>query len=184
MAYSFQDRLSEWTTYAGLAVGALAAVVPQVVPVGPWSEAWMAGQLFLSAALVLLPQTAGTTAVENDGLQLLKALADHVPPQYASALTPFMTVLSAAVMKPKPVIVAPVAPPAPTPAPIAPVAPITAPSNWAPAPVAPTAASWLAPVPPPAAPAVVEQLPIPGAPVVAVDPAVLAQVQASQNLHS
>lgn len=172
MAYSFQDRLSEWTTYAGLMVGALAAVVPQVVPVGPWSEAWMAGQLFLSAALVLLPQTAGTTAVENDGLTLLKALAAHVPPQYASALTPFMTVLSAAVMKPVTVI-----PPALTPAPIVQSVPVVA------VPVVPPVTT--APPTTTPAPAMVEQLPIPGAPAaMAVDPAVLAQVQAAAQLHS
>jgi hypothetical protein len=180
MAYNFQERLSEWTTYAGVIVGALAAVVPQVVPVGPWSEAWMAGQLFVSAALVLLPQTAGTTAVENDGLQLLKALADHVPPQYSSALTPFMTVLSAAVMKPKPVTLPPVqvTPPASTPAPVAPLP--MAPVPVVPVITAPPATPWPATT---LAPAVVEQLPIPGGPVV-VDPAVLAQVQAAQQLHS
>ena len=114
MAYKISDRAQEWTTYAGIVVGALSAAAPQFMPHDTWCQVWQAAQLILAAALVFLPQSAGATAVENDGLVLLRQLSSHLPPEYTNSLTPIMSVLTAAVLKgPQPA--APVAPPAPAP---------------------------------------------------------------------
>lgn len=99
MAYKLSDRAKEWTTYAGVAIAALSAVLPQIVPEHGWAEAWQAAQMLLGAALIFMPQTAGTTAVENEGLTLLRALSDHLPAQYASAMQPFITVLTTALVQ-------------------------------------------------------------------------------------
>jgi hypothetical protein len=102
MAYRLADRAKEWTSYAGLAVAAIGAAVPQVIPVDHFAQYWSDAQIILGAALVLLPQTAGTTAVENDALSLLRALSAKVPPQYAAAMQPFVTLLARGMLSPQP----------------------------------------------------------------------------------
>src|SRR5690348_18446765 len=98
MAYKLTDRLKEWTSYVGVAVGAIGVAVPQLVPAAQWAHVWADAQLVLGAALVFLPQTAGTTAVEADALSLVQALSDKVPPQYQSALQPFLALLTRAAL--------------------------------------------------------------------------------------
>jgi hypothetical protein len=99
MAYKVADRAKEWTTYAGLAVAAIGAVVPSV-PTDHWAQYWTDAQIILGAVLVLLPQTAGTTAVENEAMTLLQALSAKVPPQYAQAMQPFVTLLAKGMLSP------------------------------------------------------------------------------------
>lgn len=99
MAYKVSDRAQEWTTYAGIAVAAIAVVVPQILPAQEWTQLWGAGQLLLGAAMIFLPQSAGTTAVENDALALLQAFSAKVPPQYSAAMQPFLAVLAKAAMQ-------------------------------------------------------------------------------------
>jgi hypothetical protein len=113
MAYKVADRAKEWTTYAGLAVAAIGAAVPSVIPVDHWAQYWGDAQLILGAVLVLLPQTAGTTAVENEAMSLLQALSAKVPPQYSQAMQPFVTLLAKGML-----VNAPVPQPQPIPQPI------------------------------------------------------------------
>src|ERR1700751_2822101 len=118
MAYKMTDRLKEWTSYAGVAVGAIGVAIPQLVPAAEWTHFWADAQIILGAALILLPQTAGTTAVESDALALVQALSDKVPPQYQSALRPFLVLRTRAAVQPHtaPAVPAvPVPPPAPVP---------------------------------------------------------------------
>jgi hypothetical protein len=127
-SYKVADRAKEWTSYLGLAVGAIGAVVPQIIPVDHWAQYWGDAQIVLGALLVALPQTAGSTAVENDALSLLQALSAKVPPAYAGALQPFMVMLARGVLQPQ----APIAQPAVQPVPGVlipqqPAAPIPAP---------------------------------------------------------
>jgi hypothetical protein len=118
MAYKVSDRAKEWTTYAGIAVAAVAVVVPQMIPTQEWTQLWGAGQLLLGAAMIFLPQSAGTTAVENDALTLLQAFSAKVPPQYSAAMQPFMAVLAKAAMQPPPTAAPATAAPPVTPEPI------------------------------------------------------------------
>jgi hypothetical protein len=100
MAYKLADRAKEWTTYAGLAVAGIGAAVPSVILVDHWAQYWGDAQLILGAVLVLLPQTAGTTAVENEAMSLLQALSAKVPPQYSQAMQPFVTLLAKGMLSP------------------------------------------------------------------------------------
>jgi hypothetical protein len=100
MAYKVADRAKEWTTYAGLAVAAIGTLVPEV-QVDHWAQYWTDAQIILGVVLVLLPQTAGTTAVENEALTLLQALSSKVPPQYAQAMQPFVTLLAKGMLTPQ-----------------------------------------------------------------------------------
>lgn len=153
MNYRFRDRAKEWTSWVGIVLSALAVVIPQVLPPDTWwAEAWQSGQLVLGAALIFIPHTAGTTAVENDAWSLLKALSANLPPAYAGPMQPLVQTLAAALAqstmnpngppsgKPQPVIppgsiivpAKPVAPPPPSPAPqpqqaAVPPAPVTMP---------------------------------------------------------
>jgi hypothetical protein len=99
MAYKVADRAKEWTTYAGFAVAAIGTLVPEV-QVDHWAQYWTDAQIILGAVLVLLPQTTGTTAVENEALTLLQALSSKVPPQYAQAMQPFVTLLAKGMLSP------------------------------------------------------------------------------------
>jgi hypothetical protein len=100
MAYKLTDRAKEWTTYAGIAVAGIAAAVPDFVPVDKWTEGWQAAQLLLGAAMIFIPQSTGTTAVENELLSLMQALAAKVPTQYQGALQPFMAFLARVAVTP------------------------------------------------------------------------------------
>ena len=96
MAYKFTDRLKEWTSYAGIAAAGLAVVVPQVFPAdNHWVQLWQAVQMLVGGAMFFVPQTAGTTAIENDSWSLLKAFANNAPPQYAAAMQPLLSTLAA-----------------------------------------------------------------------------------------
>ena len=168
MAYKVADRAKEWTTYAGLAVAAIGAAVPPVIPVDHWAQYWGDAQLILGAVLVLLPQTAGTTAVENEAMSLLQALSAKVPPQYSQAMQPFVTLLAKGML-----VNAPVPQPQPIPQPTQqqpimqqPLPLPMLPQQSQPIPVAPLAPAP-APVPAPAptpVPAPVVAQPIPVAP--------------------
>lgn len=121
MAYKVADRAKEWTTYAGIIVGGIATVVPQLVPSATWVQVWADAQMLLGAALVFLPQTAGTFAVENEILPLLQALSAKVPPQYGAAMQPFLAILAKVAIQPAtPAAPAPVLPGVliPTPVPV------------------------------------------------------------------
>jgi hypothetical protein len=99
-SYKVADRAKEWTTYVGAAVGIIGAAIPQFIPVEHWAQYLGDAQIVLGALLVAVPQTAGTTAVENDALSLLHALSDKVPPAYQGALQPFMMMLAKGVLQP------------------------------------------------------------------------------------
>jgi hypothetical protein len=45
MAYKLTDRLKEWTSYVGVAVGAIGVAVPQLVPAAQWAHVWADAQL-------------------------------------------------------------------------------------------------------------------------------------------
>lgn len=100
MAYKVADRAKEWTTYAGILVAGIATVVPQLVPTATWVQVWADAQMLLGAALMFLPQTAGTLAVENEILPLLQALSTKIPPQYGAAMQPFLAILAKVAMQP------------------------------------------------------------------------------------
>lgn len=93
-SYNLQDRLKEWTSAAGAMVAAAAVIVPEFIPVTQWVHYWTDAQLVLGAALVLIPQTAGSEAIENDALSLLTALSSKVPPDYAAAVQPLIAQLA------------------------------------------------------------------------------------------
>src|SRR5690348_17827710 len=96
MTYKFADRMKEWTSYAGIAAAGLAAMIPQLVPAdNHWVQIWQAAQLFVAGAMIFIPQTAGTTAVENDSWTLLRAFAKNLPPQYAGPMQPLLSTLAA-----------------------------------------------------------------------------------------
>jgi hypothetical protein len=100
MAYKMADRAKEWTSYAGAAIAAVSVIVPEFIPAQAWVHYWADLQLVLGASLVLVPQSAGSTAVENDALSLLKALSAQIPQQYSAALQPVMGMLAKAVLQP------------------------------------------------------------------------------------
>lgn len=117
MAYKFGDRLKEWTSYVGVAAVGLGMAIPAFVPVvnNHWAEFWQAAQMGLGFALALIPQTAGTTAVENDAWSLLRAFAKAAPPQYSDAIQPLLAELASHLAKAE---TATVAVPAPKPTPV------------------------------------------------------------------
>ena len=152
MAYKFTDRLKEWTSYVGVAAAGLATMVPMVVPAdNHWVQIWQAAQLFVGGAMIFIPQTAGTTAVENDSWTLLKAFAQKLPPQYAGPMQPLLSTLASHLAnaeaggQPLPVVL----PQHSIVAPMPPVAPAQPPTRVFATPVPPPGA----PVPPPSAPA-------------------------------
>lgn len=112
MAYNVSDRMKEWTSFAGAAVAAASIVIPQFVPVAAWVHYWADAQLVLGAALVLIPQSAGTTAVENEALSLLQAISAKVPAEYAAAVLPAINLLTRVTsqLPTAPVAVVPVVP--------------------------------------------------------------------------
>lgn len=149
MSYRFRDRAKEWTSWAGIALSALAVVIPQVLPPDTWwVEAWQAGQMVLGVALIFIPHTAGTTAVENEAWALLKAFAAQLPPAYAAPMQPLIQALASALAQSEINKPAPVPVPAPVPStgpgslivPAQPVAPQSIPVQD-PAPAAPVAVS-------------------------------------------
>jgi hypothetical protein len=96
MGYKFADRFKEWGSYAGIAIAGLAAALPHVVPAdNHWVQLWQAIQMVVGGALFFVPQTAGSTAVENDAWSLLRAFAGKLPPDYASAMQPLLGTLAA-----------------------------------------------------------------------------------------
>lgn len=118
MTYRLRDRAKEWTSYVGIAAAGLGAMIPEIAPVADhWAQFWQAGQMFVGAALIFIPHTAGSTAVENDGLELLRALASKLPSTYAAAMQPTINALAGAMLQPtapvKPVAVSKPAPAAP-----------------------------------------------------------------------
>jgi hypothetical protein len=94
MAYKFSDRLKEWTTYVGVAAVCLGAVLPHFMPPGPWVQVFQTAQMALGAMLMFVPQTAGSTAVENDSWALLKAFTAGLPPEYAAGVQPLLSTLA------------------------------------------------------------------------------------------
>lgn len=143
MSYKFADRAKEWTSWVGIGLSALAVAIPQILPPNTWwVEAWQAGQMVLGVALIFIPHTAGTTAVENDAWSLLKAFATQLPPAYSAPMQPLVQALASALAHSEMNNV--VTPPAPAPAPGI-GGPIVVPAQ----PVAP-------PAPPAAAPAQAE----------------------------
>lgn len=139
MSYCFRDRAKEWTSYVGVGLSALAAVIPQVVPPNTWwVELWQASQMGLGIALVFIPHSAGSTAIENEAWSLLKAFAAKLPAEYAGPMQGVIQTLGAAlansqIPRPTPVQTTPV--PAPVPAqPVPTPAPDPAPAVPAPAP--------------------------------------------------
>lgn len=137
MTYRFRDRAKEWTSWVGVALTALATVLPQVVPPDTWwVEAWQAAQTGLGMALVFIPHTAGTTAIENDAWSLLKAFAAQLPPAYATPMQPFIQALASglahAETQPSPAGPGNVVVPAPTPVPAQPT-PMPVPAQPVPA---------------------------------------------------
>src|SRR6185437_7892904 len=133
MAYKFQDRSKEWTSWVGTIVAGLAAAIPAMFPATNhyWMEFWQAAQLFVGGALIFIPQTAGSTAVENESWQLLKAFAAAAPPEYAEPMKPLLATLAGHLATAEA-----------TPAPAAPVHPpvVMAPVAAAPKPIAPLVA--------------------------------------------
>lgn len=133
MTYTFSDRLKEWTSYAGVVVAALSAAIPMLIsPTNHvWVEIWQALQIGLGSALVFIPQTAGTTAIENEAWTLLKAFSGRLPPDYASVTQPLVSELASVLAKSQtptppglpPVAVQPTPPAAVVVAPEPPVAP-------------------------------------------------------------
>lgn len=128
MAYKFADRSKEWTSWVGTAVAGLAAAVPAMFPASNhyWIELWQALQLFVGGALIFIPQTAGTTAVENESWSLLKAFAAAAPPEYSEPMKPLLATLAGhlAVAEATPAPATPPTPVAkPTAAPVAPTEP-------------------------------------------------------------
>lgn len=121
MSYKFSDRAKEWTSYAGAAAAALAYALPMLVPADlHWIQFWQGAQMLVGAALIFVPQTAGTTSVENESWSLLKAFAAKAPPEYSDAMQPMLAALaahlaSAEVGAPPPVTKKPVAQPAASP---------------------------------------------------------------------
>jgi hypothetical protein len=101
MAYKLSDRAKEWTSYAGLAVAAIGACLPQVVPLSHFVQYFGDAQIALGAVMVALPQNAGTTAVENDALTLLQALSAKIPPAYSAAMQPFIAMLAKGILMPQ-----------------------------------------------------------------------------------
>lgn len=101
MTYKVKDRFKEWTTYAGVVTAALAAAVPQVFPAASplWAHLWQSAQLFLGGAMVFIPQTAGSTAVENEAWTLLKSFAGQLPAGYADSMQPLIATLAASLAR-------------------------------------------------------------------------------------
>lgn len=101
MTYTFKDRVKEWTSYAGLGVAALAAAIPAVMPATShyWVEGWQALQMGLGVALIFIPQTAGTTAIENEAWQLLQAFSGKLPQAYAADMQPLIGELASTLAK-------------------------------------------------------------------------------------
>lgn len=127
-SYKIADRAKEWTTYIGAGIGALAVALPQVVPPDQWVH-WMSyAQLVLGTVMMVLPQTAGSQAIENDALPLLQALASKIPAEYNSAMQPFLAMLAKAAIQPP---FPPNAPPAVVPGVLVPQAPPIAPVDTA-----------------------------------------------------
>jgi hypothetical protein len=97
MAYKLTDRLKEWTTYAGVVLAGVGAVIPDLIPPDAWSHYLGDAQIILGAAMAFMPQSAGsTTAIEQDAVSLLQAFTSKMPADYAESVRPVLNSLARA----------------------------------------------------------------------------------------